>query len=98
MTAAPSNRRVFLIGFMGAGKTSVGKALAQKLNWEFRVLDRVIEAREKKTVAQIFADRGVAGFRESDRTHLEDLLAKSARGEWLVARGGGSFVQPRNLS
>ena len=96
MTAAPSNRRVFLIGFMGAGKTSVGKALAQRLSWEFRDLDRVIEARENKTVAEIFAERGEAGFRVAECAALEELLATSARGEWIVALGGGTFVQPRN--
>ncbi|SRR6266478_3507905 len=96
MTAVPSNRRVFLIGFMGAGKTSVGKALAQRLNWEFRDLDRVIEAREHKTVAQIFADSGETGFRKAECAALEDLLANSARGKWIIALGGGAFVQPRN--
>ncbi|HEX3093608.1 MAG TPA: shikimate kinase, partial [Candidatus Angelobacter sp.] len=54
---------VALIGFMGAGKTTVGRALAGRLGWKFLDLDDLIEQREQKTVAQIFASSGEAAFR-----------------------------------
>ena len=74
MARGELNRRVFLIGFMGAGKTSVGQALARKLGWSFRDLDRMIEAREQKTVAEIFAELGEAGFRAAESAALTELL------------------------
>jgi shikimate kinase len=54
---------VVLIGFMGAGKTTVGRALAGRLGWKFLDLDDLIEQREQKTVAEIFASSGEAVFR-----------------------------------
>lgn len=57
-------RRIILIGYMGSGKTTVGKALARELGLVFYDLDWYIESRRRKTVAQIFAERGEAGFRE----------------------------------
>lgn len=63
MTAATPTRRVFLIGFMGAGKTSAGKAVARRLGWNFCDLDEMIEEREHKKVAAIFAEAGEDRFR-----------------------------------
>src|SRR6202521_3914008 len=99
MNSAASNRRVFcvfLIGFMGAGKTTVGKALAQRLGWSFCDLDEMIEAREQKPIAAIFAAAGEEGFREIESAVLRELLATSAPGDCVVALGGGTFVLPRN--
>lgn len=97
MPSAASIRRVFLIGFMGAGKTSTGKALAALLGWRFQDLDDLIEAREGATIAGIFGDRGEAGFREAEARALEHLLQDAAyRSDLVVALGGGTFVQPRN--
>jgi len=96
MTGAAPNRRVFLIGFMGAGKTSVGKALARRLGWSFRDLDALIEDREQKKIAAIFAASGEARFREIETAALKELLAASAPGDWVVALGGGTFAQPHN--
>jgi shikimate kinase len=95
MNSAASNRRVFLIGFMGAGKTTVGKALAKRLGWSFRDLDEVIEAREQKTAAAVFAAAGEEGFRDIESAALWELLA-STSGNCVVALGGGTFVQPGN--
>jgi shikimate kinase len=95
MDNAPSNRLVCLIGFMGAGKTTVGKALAKRLGWNFRDLDELIEAREHKTVAEIFASEGENGFRKIESAVLHELLAGSS-GDCVVALGGGAFVDPRN--
>ncbi len=80
---------------MGAGKTTVGKALAKRLGWSFRDLDEMIEAREQKTVAAIFASAGEDGFREIESAVLLELLAGSS-GDCVVALGGGTFVVPRN--
>ena len=81
---------------MGAGKTTVGKALAQRLGWSFCDLDEMIEAREQKPIAAIFAAAGEEGFREIESAVLRELLATSAPGDCVVALGGGTFVQPRN--
>jgi shikimate kinase len=97
MARGHPTRRVFLIGFMGAGKTSVGRALAERMGWQFCDLDQVIESRERKTVAQIFAGHGEAGFREIETEALMDLLQDPLRArDLVVALGGGTFAQPRN--
>jgi len=89
--------RVVLIGFMGAGKTTVGRALAKRLRWKFHDLDRVIEQREQQTVAEIFAGRGESGFRRAETAALRDLLHEDPQTHDLVlALGGGAFVQPQN--
>ena len=90
-----STRRVFLTGFMGAGKTSVGEALATRLGWRFHDLDRVIEARERRSVAEIFAATGEGGFRRSEAAALAALLAEEAE-PMVLALGGGTFVQEPN--
>ncbi len=98
MNSAASSRRGFcvaLVGFMGAGKTTVGKVLAQRLGWSFRDLDEMIEAREQKSVVAIFAAVGEENFREIESAVLDELLA-STSGDSVVALGGGTFVQPRN--
>jgi len=97
MAQAESNRRVFLIGFMGAGKTTVGQALARNLGWSFCDLDRIIEKQEQKTVAEIFAERGEAGFRSAESAALAELLQEDGTKDHLVvALGGGTFAQPAN--
>ena len=88
---------VFLVGFMGAGKTSVGSALAGQMNWEFEDLDDRIEQRERRTVAEIFRDSGEDAFRKAEHAALaqvvEELRGGVAR---VVALGGGAFVQKEN--
>jgi shikimate kinase len=97
MAQGHSSRRLFLIGFMGAGKTSVGRVLASRLGWNFYDLDQAIENREGKTVAEIFAGQGEAGFRTAETAALEELLQDASRPHDLViALGGGAFVQPQN--
>jgi shikimate kinase len=88
---------VFLIGFMGAGKTSVGQAVAARLGWKFRDLDRLIEERVGKEVAAIFAEDGEAVFRAAESEALDELLDNaSPQRNLIVALGGGAFVQLRN--
>lgn len=103
MSSTPSTRRVFLIGFMGAGKTSVGQALARRLRWTFLDLDEVIERHQKKSIAVIFAEAGEAAFRRMESASLRELLepanpeSRSQSPEGLVvALGGGAFAQPHN--
>lgn len=90
---------VFLVGFMGAGKTSVGRALGQRLNWIFEDLDDRIERREGRTVAEIFRDSGEAGFRRAEHSALRQVLDELSGGvARIVALGGGAFVQQRNAA
>lgn len=103
MSLTEPTRRVCLIGFMGAGKTSVGKALARRLGWAFVDLDDRIEHREQKPVAAIFADHGETAFRQAESAALRELLAAENALERLnpgaglvIALGGGAFVQPDN--
>jgi shikimate kinase len=82
---------------MGAGKTTVGRALARKLRWNFLDLDDVIEQRERKSVAEIFASSGEPAFRQLESAALAVLLQDRQRGSDLVlALGGGAFVQKQN--
>ncbi len=88
---------VVLIGFMGAGKTTVGRALARRLHWNFRDLDDLIEQREHMTVAEIFASSGEAAFRRIESAALTTLLQDRKAGSDLVlALGGGAFVHKPN--
>jgi shikimate kinase len=84
---------------MGAGKTTTGKALAQRLSWKFCDLDDVIEDRAQNSVAQIFASSGEAAFRQMESAALRALLQdRVSPGNLIVALGGGAFVQPENRS
>jgi shikimate kinase len=89
-------RAVFLVGFMASGKSRVGKELARRLDWEFVDLDAQIEAREKRTIAELFRERGEPGFRAAESSALRELLTQSLRCNGVVALGGGAFVQAIN--
>ena len=78
---------VFLIGFMGSGKSTVGKKLAKKLNYNFIDLDAAIEKQENCTISQIFENKGETFFREIERKLLINLLAKD---KTVIACGGGT--------
>src|ERR1700724_232971 len=68
-------RAVFLVGFMGAGKTTVGRALSRRLGLPFEDLDDRIQGREGKTIEQIFRESGEAEFRKVETAALRELLA-----------------------
>jgi shikimate kinase len=90
---------VVLIGFMGAGKSSVGRVLSEQLGWQFEDLDERIERREQRTVAEIFRDSGESEFRRAEHAALRELLLELHAGaERVVALGGGAFAQKRNAS
>jgi shikimate kinase len=82
---------VVLVGFMGSGKTSVGRLLARRLGYGFEDMDRRIEERAGRTIAEIFRDDGEEAFRERER---EDALALSRLRDRVVAAGGGAFTRP----
>ena len=88
---------VILIGFMGAGKSSVGRALGERLGWPFEDLDERIERRERRKVGEIFRDSGEPEFRRGEHAALRELLNElNAGAERVVALGGGAFAQQRN--
>jgi shikimate kinase len=89
--APPS--RLFLVGFMGAGKTTVGTILAEKLGYDFVDLDQAIEAVAGKSVREIFLEDGEAAFRALEHSAIESFRALE---RCVVALGGGAFVSPVN--
>lgn len=80
-------RRIILIGYMGSGKTTVGRALAKELSMPFYDLDWYIESRRRKTVPQIFAERGEEGFREIERYMLHEVAEFE---DVIISCGGGT--------
>ncbi|MBE7170010.1 MAG: shikimate kinase [Williamsia sp.] len=80
--------KLFLIGFMGSGKTHWGKLLAEKMNLPFFDLDAVIEQKEKATIADIFAEKGEEFFRYAEKEVLEKLVA--ANKDFIISCGGGT--------
>ena len=88
---------VFLAGFMGAGKSSVGEALAEKLGWRFIDLDGRIEARQKMRIAEMFRELGEEEFRRAEHEELRQVMKEAEEeGAAVVALGGGTFVQAHN--
>lgn len=87
-------RLIYLVGFMGAGKSSVGASLAEVLKWPFIDLDTTIEAGQGLTIRQIFEQAGEPFFRAVERAALEEVIKTEPA---VVALGGGTFAQPSNL-
>ena len=87
--------KLYLVGFMGAGKTSAARALGHRLGWRVEDIDHRIEAREHQHVADIFARQGEPYFRSVERVVLQELLPQR---HTVVATGGGTFVDPENRS
>lgn len=85
--------KIYLVGFMAAGKTTVARALGRRLGWRAEDLDELIEARERKSVAEIFARQGEPYFRTVERDILKVLLPLR---HVVVATGGGTFMDPEN--
>ena len=83
-----------LVGYMGSGKTSVGRILARSLRWEFVDLDRSIEKEAGRRIPEIFSEFGERHFRDLEHRVLLDALDDTA--ERVVACGGGIIVRPEN--
>ena len=80
-------RRIIIIGYMGAGKTTVGRTLAQELNMTFYDLDWYIESRMRKTVKEIFDERGEEGFRLIEHNLLHEVAEFE---DVIISCGGGA--------
>jgi shikimate kinase len=87
----PLDRTIVLIGMMGAGKTAVGKRLANALGWPFEDADAAIEAAAGTTIADIFAEIGEPAFRDKERRVIARLLGGEKQ---VIALGGGAFMDP----
>lgn len=84
----PTIRRIVLTGFMGAGKSTIGPLLAQRLGWDFLDADTAIESRAGKTVAEIFAESGESAFRALEAEAIRD---QALRQNLVLALGGGAI-------
>ncbi len=87
-----------LVGFMGAGKSSVGLALSRKLGWPFEDLDQRIQAREKRSIEQIFKQSGELVFRQLEHAALRSAVEELGTSTKILALGGGAFAQANNAA
>jgi shikimate kinase len=85
--------KIFLVGFMAAGKTTVSRLLAERLGWRFEDVDTLIEARERRPIADIFSRQGEPYFRTVEREIVNLLIPIR---HVVVATGGGTFADPDN--
>ena len=85
--------RLFLIGYRGSGKTTVARLLAERLGWNWLDADVVLEARYGRTIRQIFAEEGEAGFRDKEEVLLAELCQLP---DHVIATGGGIILRQAN--
>jgi shikimate kinase len=85
--------KIYLVGFMGAGKTTLAQALGRRLGWRAEDVDALVETRERRTVADIFAREGEPYFRSVERQVIWSLLPQR---HLVIATGGGTFIDPEN--
>ena len=89
---------IYLVGFMGSGKTTIGSHLADELGWSFVDLDADIEAEQGTSISNIFDTRGEDEFRRIETEAIQKRIRLIERGRpMVVALGGGAFAQPRNF-
>jgi len=90
---------IYLVGFMAAGKSTVGRLLADELGWSFADVDEDIESTEGLSIAEIFDRRGEEEFRRIEHEALRKRVRSVEHGRpTVVALGGGAFVEERNRS
>jgi shikimate kinase len=90
---------IYLVGFMGSGKTTIGKLLAERLGWSFVDLDAEIEAEQHASIPEIFEKCGEAHFRELETEALRKRARMVRAGRPMVmALGGGAFARPENCA
>jgi len=85
--------KIYLVGFMASGKSTVARALAARLGWQAEDVDALIEAREHRTIPEIFSRQGEPYFRQVERDILHVIAPLR---HVVVATGGGTFVDPEN--
>ena len=86
--------KIYMVGFMGSGKTTVGRELAARIDAPFFDLDELIEAAEQMTVRELFAQRGEPYFRKRERDLLRSTRSLDAA---VIATGGGTFTFDENI-
>jgi shikimate kinase len=84
---------IVLVGFMGTGKSTVGRFLAEKLNWEFVDTDHYIEKQEGISVAELFTKQGEAFFRKIETQAILEIMRKT---DQIIATGGGAILAEEN--
>jgi shikimate kinase len=90
---------IYLVGFMGSGKTTIGRLLAEEIGWRFADVDDDIEAQQRMSVGEIFEARGEEGFRRCEHEALAKRVRSIRSGMPMVlALGGGAFTRPENIS
>ncbi len=88
---------IYLVGFMGSGKSTLGRLLAEEIGWTFLDLDEVIERQAGASISSLFESRGEPAFRELETRTLSEIVRKVEQGlPHIVALGGGTYVQPGN--
>lgn len=85
--------KIYLVGFMASGKTTVARALAARLDWRTEDVDELIVARERMTIAEVFGQHGEPYFRQAEREILKILQPLR---HVVIATGGGTFSDPEN--
>lgn len=86
---------LILVGFMGSGKSTVGRRLARALQWRFVDLDRMIELEAGRPIPEIFEAEGEAGFRAREQAALKKALGRTFQ---VIACGGGIVTVPENIA
>src|SRR5688572_5336761 len=95
MTEPRNIRNIALCGFMGTGKSSAGRLVAQLLHFDFLDTDAVVEARAGKLISKIFEEQGEAAFRELERKVVHEF---ERRRRTIISTGGGLVVDPENMA
>lgn len=85
---------IYLVGFMGTGKTAVAKRLAERLGMNYVEMDEVIEKKEAKSINDIFREDGEQYFRQLEKNLIEELATKKNQ---VVSAGGGVVINPANI-
>ncbi len=89
---------IFIVGFMGSGKTTVGRLLAEEIGWRFADLDDDIEHSQRRTVSEIFITSGEEEFRRIEHEAIQNRIRSIRRGTpTVLSLGGGAFTRKENI-